>query len=341
MRPHPLRETRSTNLLQRRRAVGAMLAATAGAVGWPLLVRAQTSAWPDRPIKLIVGFPAGTSPDLKARLLAEPLTQLLGQPVVVENRVGAAGSVGAEAVARATDDHSFGVIGSAALTSTPILNPGLAYKPAQFKPISMIGTSPLLLVAGANLGFSAATDFFAQARAAGNKWNYGSIGIGSSTHLAGELLASKAGLDAVHVPFNGAPAVINAMIGGAVQFATLPIGAALAQAQAGRIKAIAITSAARSVLAPGVAALPEVGVPSLNLEIWNAVLAPASISSMALERFSRALSAVIRSDDVRQKLFAQGWQADGGSPEALAQRIRDDTAVFGAIITQRKITLNS
>ena len=306
----------------------------------PLAVRAQAPAWPTKPLRIIVGFPAGTSPDLMARALTEPLSKILGQPVIVENRVGAAGVLGADALAKASDGHSFGVVGNAALTSAPLLYPKRPYRLQELAPISVIGSSPLLIVASSKIAFSSPADFFKQARAAGASWSYGSLGVGSGSHLITELLKAKAGLQPVHVPFNGAPAVINAMIGGDIHLAVLPIGTALSQVQAGRIRGVALTSANRSILAPDVPALPEAGVPPLNIEIWNAVVAPASMPKATRDVLAQAVVQVIRSDELRQKLFQQGWRAEGTTPEALAQRIRDDTALYREIIASQRITVD-
>lgn len=332
----------------RRRSIAALLASASGwvlpALTAPGSAFAQASGtraepWPQRPLKLVVGFPAGTSPDLNARLLADPLAQALGVSVVVENRAGAAGVIGAEAVAKATDGHTFGVIGIAALTIVPHLNPNLPYAPKDFKPVTVIGSSPMLIVAANSVQFKDAADFFRVARASGSRWNYGSLGVGSTAHLGVELIKASTGIEAQHVPFNGAPAVMAAMVNGDVQFAALPIGAALAQAQAGRIRAVALTSASRSILASGVPSLPEAGVAALDIEIWNAVMAPANTPKLVMEKFSRAVQAIIRSEDSRQKLFAQGWRADGTTPEALERRIKDESAMFAAVIKQRGITI--
>lgn len=314
--------------------------ATLAAGAWPIMASAQgTAAWPQKAVRLVVGFPAGTSPDLMARALAEPLAQALGQPVIVENKVGASGSIGADAVAKATDGHIFGLIGNAALTANPILYSNLPYKVGDFAPITVVGSAPLIVVASNAVRFEQSAQFFEQARQSGGRWNYGSVGVGSGTHLSCEMLMAQAGFNAVHVPFNGAPAVLNAMISGEVQMATLPLGAALAQVASGRVRGVALTSATRSILAPQMPALPEAGIKPLNVELWNAVMAPASTPKSVLDRFSQALAKVIRSDELRQKLFQQGWRAEGTSPEALQRRIKDDTDLYAAIIAQRKITV--
>ena len=331
-----------TGGLSRREWLAAMLAG-AGGLALPGSAAAQSTAsnagWPERQLKLVVGFPAGTSPDLNARMLVDPLAQALGQPVVVENRVGAAGAIGAEVVAKATDGHTFGLIGIAALTIVPHLNPKLPYSVKDFKPVTVIGSSPMLVAANNSINFKDAAEFFRLGAAAGTRWNYGSLGVGSTSHIGTELLKARTGIEAVHVPFNAAPAVIAAMVNGDIHFALLPIGAALAQAQGGRIRVVALTSASRSSLAPAVPALPEAGVTALDIEIWNAVMAPATTPKAILDKFSRAVATIVRSEDSRQKLFAQGWRAEGTTPEALERRIREESAMFAAIIRQRRISI--
>lgn len=326
----------------RRTLLGQAALAALAAFGLPRIPAAQLrveAPWPQKPIRMVVGFPAGTSPDLMARALAEPLAQALGQPVLVENKTGAAGSLGAEAVAKAGDGHTFGLIGNAALTANPILYPKLPYSVSDFAPITVVGSAPLLVVAANAIKFDTPAQFFQQAKDAGARWSYGSVGVGSGTHLSNEMLMAQAGFSAVHVPFNGAPAVLGAMIAGDIQMATLPIGAALAQVNAGRVRGVAITSATRSILAPNLPALPEAGVPALSVELWNAVMAPAATPKAVLQRVSQALARIIRSDELRHKLFQQGWRAEGTSPDALRTRIKDDTALYAALIAQRKITL--
>ncbi len=329
------------NPMNRRDWLATSAAGLAGLCG---AAHAQTradaaSGWPQKPIRIVVGFPAGTSPDLLARALAEPLAQALGQSVVVENRVGAAGAIGAEVLSKATDQHTLGVVGNAAVTSVPMIYRKLPYSPKDLRGITVIGTSPMLIVAANSVTFNSPADFFAEARKAGTRWSYGSLGIGSSAHLGGELLKSRAGFEAVHVPYNGAPAVINAMIGGDIQLATLPIGTALTQVQAGRIKAVALTSASRSILASNVPALPEAGINALNIEIWNALMAPASLPQPIFDKISAVAMQLLRAPELRQKLFQMGWKADGTTPEAMDNRIHEDTLLFRDIITSRKITV--
>jgi tripartite-type tricarboxylate transporter receptor subunit TctC len=202
-------------------------------------------------VHIVVGFPAGSTPDLVARTIADPLSKALGQPVVVDNKVGAGGNIAADFVAKATDDHTFGVMINGNMTIAKLLNPAVAYDPQKaFQPISLIGTAPLLLTASVNAPGKDAQEFFLAARNAGDKWSYGSPGVGTVGHIGMELLKSKTNIDPVHVPYPGNPQVITAMIGGQVQLALLPPALAAAQIKAGKLKAIGVTSLARSPLVP-------------------------------------------------------------------------------------------
>lgn len=306
---------------------------------FPLVIQAQSAAaWPSKPVKILVGFPAGTSPDLLARTLAEPLAKALGQAVVVENKPGAGGNIAADAVAKATDGHTLGVMINGNLTIARLLNPKTPYDPLKdLAPISLIGTAPLLLAAPASAPGGGAAEFLTAARAGGNQWSYGSPGVGTVGHIGMELLKARTGISPVHVPYPGYPQVVTAMLGGQIQLSMLPPGLAMAQARAGKVKLVGVTSPVRSTLAPDVPSLSEAGVKDFELEIWNAVAGPASLPKPVVAKLSALLSEIARSPDIRVKLFQQGWQVVGGSSEALVRRIQADTAVLGKIIHERAI----
>lgn len=293
-------------------------------------------SWPSKPLRILVGFPGGSTPDTSARTLAEGLSRRLGQPVVVESRPGAAGNIAADLVAKATDDHTLGVVINGNLTSAKQLNPRLPFDPAKdFQFISLLTTAPLLLVTPATLPDGAA--FMAAARASGTQWNYGSVGNGSVAHLGMELLKSKIpGLEAVHVPFAGNPQVVTAMIGGQVQMALIPPGVAMPQVRAGKLKAVGVTGG-RSTLVPEVPPLTELGLQGFNLEVWTALIGPARLPPAVVAKLSAAVVGVLREADTRQRLFQQGWQAVGTSPDGLALRVKEEAAQLGAIITARGI----
>jgi tripartite-type tricarboxylate transporter receptor subunit TctC len=319
------------SLLRRTALIIAL--ATVSSLSVAQTAESLASPWPSRTVHIIVGFPAGSSPDLTARTLAEPLAKALGQAVIVENKVGAGGNIAADYVAKASDNHTIGLMINGNMTIAKLLNPKLNYDPLKdLTPISLIGVSPLVLTAPMGSPGATAQDFFAAARKAGDKWSYGSPGVGTVGHIGMELLKSKTHINPLHVPYPGYPQVASAMIGGQIQLSMLPPALALAQIRAGKLRAIGVTSSGRSPLAPELPSMTEAGVPDFNLEIWNAVAAPNSLPKPVVAKLSALFSEIARSPEIREKLFQQGWQVAGTSAEGLARRIKLDTALLGGII---------
>ena len=218
-------------LLQRRQALALGLSAASGSVlaqsAKPRAAADSATGWPSRPVRLLVGFPGGSTPDLVARTLAEPLSRALGQPVVVENKTGAGGNIAADQIAKATDGHTLGVLINGNMTIAKLLNPSTPFDPLKdLAPVSLVGTAPLLLTVPANAPGHTALEWFVAARNAGSTWSYGTPGVGTVGHIGMELLKSRTNISPVHVPYPGNPQVINAMIGGQVQLSLLPPGLA-------------------------------------------------------------------------------------------------------------------
>lgn len=296
------------------------------------------SAWPSKMVRIVVGFPGGSTPDIAARALADGLAKMWGQPVVVEAKTGAGGNLAADFVAKATDDHTLGVVINGNLTTAKQLNPKLSYDPVKdLLPLSLVATAPLVLVAPADQPSGAA--WVAAARAAGDKWSYGSVGVGSVGHLGVEVIKAAIGsAGAVHVPYNGNPAVVTAMLGGQVHMALMPPGVALPQVKAGKLQAVGLAGP-RSPLAPDVPSLTEAGVRMNPLEVWTALVGPAGLSKAAQDRIARDVPALLKEADTRQRLVSGGWDPQGSASGTLATRVREETRIFGDIITARGIKL--
>ncbi|WP_295536630.1 tripartite tricarboxylate transporter substrate binding protein [uncultured Pseudacidovorax sp.] len=326
----------------------AALAATACAPAWaqvgPRPARPASAppeadaAWPTRPVQLLVGFPPNASPDTAARIVAAPLARLLGQPVDVANKPGASGNVAADAVAKARDDHTLGVLINGNLTIARLLDHAVPFDPEKdFAPIGLIGTAPLVLATSAKAQGHRPDELLLWARNLGADARYGTPGAGTVGHLGMELLKMRTSISARHQPFAGNPQVVEAMLAGQIELALLPPGLALPAVKDGRLKAIGITAPERSPLTGGMPTLREADVRGADLEIWTALAGPAGQSTASVARMNAALQSVLRTPEVRDALLAAGWQARGGTPEALVRRIRSDTATLGGVIMMRGI----
>ena len=324
---------------ERRRGLATLgVAAAVGllpGLGWAQSKAKPTpEAWPTKAVRLVVGFPAGSSPDLLARLLAEPLSKALGQPVIIDNKPGASGNIGVDAVAKANDGHTIGLTGNGPLTSAKLLYNKLPYDPVKdLRPISLVASSPLLLVGSIDVPAKNMQELMLYARNQGDKLNYGSIGAGSGAHLTMELLKSQSGIRPVHVPFQSFPQVLNAMIGKQVELGFMVPTAAIVQAKAGKVKLFAVSTNARSSLLPELPTIAEAAnLPRFDAAVWNGVFAPASMPAAQAQRISEEIARIVRLPDVRQRLFDQGWQALGTAPEGLALRMKADAALWGGVI---------
>lgn len=298
----------------------------------------KVAPWPTKPVRLLIGFPPGSVQDLSARAIAEPLAKALGQPVVVENKSGASGTIAADQVAKASDLHTFGVMNNSQLTIARLLNPSVAYDPARdLAPVALIGTTPMVLVVNASAPGATPQEWLTWLRNLGEKGSFGSPGNGTPGHLGMELIKSRSGINALHVPYQGNPQIITAMLGGQLHAALLPPGLALQQVKAGKLKAIGVTSERRTALASDLPTLREVGVLGADVELWTALAGPASLPPFVRERMGAALIDVVKAEETRQRLIGVGWQPTPSTAEGLALRMRSDTKTFGGIIMMRGI----
>ena len=296
------------------------------------------AAWPTKPVRILVGFPAGASPDLAARAIAEPLSKILRQPVTVENKPGASGNLVADQVAKANDDHTIGALINGNLTIAKLLNPKLGFDPERdFAPVGLIGTAPLVLVVSGNATGKTAADLLLWTRNLSSNGKYGTPGVGTVGHLGMELIKSRAAITAQHKPYTGNPQVIAGLLANEIQLALLPPGLAMPHVKSGKLKAIGVTSPERSPLVNELPTIRDADVRGADLEIWTALAAPVSMKPAAVARLNAALVEVISSPEVSEALLKTGWQAQPGSPDTLAKRMRADTTRLGGVIIMKGI----
>ncbi|NUO88531.1 MAG: tripartite tricarboxylate transporter substrate binding protein [Cupriavidus sp.] len=314
----------------RRQALIALAAAcVCGASG-----SAFAQPWPARPLRMVVPFPPGSSPDLIARILTEKLAAALGQPVVVENRPGAGGNIGTGMVARAAPDgYTLLFTINGPLVTAPTLSRNLNYDPfRQLAPVTLVATSPNVLVVDARLPVHNLREFVALARSRAGELNYGSPGNGSASHLAMEQLKAMAGVDLQHVPYPGFPQVTTAMVGGQVQAAFMVPAIAMPQVNAGKLRVLAVTTTGRTAVLPSVPTVAESGYPGFEAISWQAVLAPAGTPQAVIDRLYRELVAIIGSADVRDKMRAQYFVPAGTAPASLRQTMASEKARWDKVI---------
>ena len=309
-----------------------------------LMVPGAQAQWPtQRPIHLVVPFPAGSSPDLLARMLAAPLSKALAQSIVVENKPGAGGNIGTRAVARAAPDGYtlLYTINGPLVTAPTLYQKSLGYAPMKdLTPITLVASSPNILIAGPAFKGLSLDAFMRQARARPGSFNYGSVGLGSASQLAMELLKQRAHVEMVHIPYAGFPQVMTALLAGDIQAAFVVPAIAMSHIKAGRVQALGITSSQPFATLPGIPPLAELGYPGFEAISWNAILAPAGTPPEILLRLEQDLTRIISSTTIREQFSSQYFTAIGSSPEALLERMRNETAQWIPLITQLQISLD-
>lgn len=302
---------------------------------------AVSQNWPKHTLRILVGFPAGSTPDQIARALAEPLEKELGQSVIVENHVGVSGNLAAQLLSRAKDDHTLGLLINSNFTTSKALYPQMGFDPLKdLRGVCLIAISPLVLIAPINL--PSGLEFFKAAQTAADKWNYGSVGIGSMAHLGIEAIkASNPGFKPTHIPYSGNPAVLSALLSGEIQMALVPIGVAEPMIQAGKIKAIGITGG-RSILAPQIVPLSLLGIRGFaaELQVWDALVGPSSLSSQASMRLEGAIKQIAQDSALRDQLLHQGWLFKGSGAHALEGKIQSEYPQTQSLIERLNLRIN-
>ena len=300
---------------------------------------AAADDYPSRPITLIVPFPPGGSTTVMARNVADKLSTQLGQQIVVENRSGAGGTIGTRAAAKAAPDGYTILLGyTGTLSIAPSLYVHAGYDPRKdFAPIGMIGTAPSVLVVHPSVPVHSVAELIAYAKAASAPVDYGSPGVGTANHLAGELFANATGAKMQHIPYKGSGPAMGDLIGGHIPMMFVPIPAAIGNVQAGSLRALAVSSARRSSLLPDLPTVAEAGVPGFDVALRYGLVAPAGTPRPIIERLNKELNAALASDDVKKRLATEGADALPGSPEAYADDIDREETKWSVLV--RKLNL--
>ncbi|KPF48905.1 ABC transporter substrate-binding protein [beta proteobacterium AAP121] len=320
------------------KTAAALLASAA--IAAPLAATAQgTGPWPNKPIKLIVNFPAGGSPDVVARAVAAPLSAALGVPVVVENRAGAGGIVGADAVAKAAaDGYTFLLSSGSAMSIVPLITPKLPFDPKKdLVPLAAGARLELFLVVRADLPFTTYADFIKYAKAHPGKLTYGTPGNGTSPHIAGEMLKSQAGFFSVHIPYKGSGAVLQDLLGGQIDYSFDP-GIAFQHIKSGKLRLLAMGSAQRSPLYPQTPTLAELGLKGFDTGTTHGFWAPAGTPQPIVERVNAEINKALQMPAVAKAIEALGAAPTPMSPAQFGAVIRADLERYAVIVKERKIT---
>jgi tripartite-type tricarboxylate transporter receptor subunit TctC len=313
----------------------ALLAALVAAV---LPMGAQAQTWPTQTIRFVVPTPAGSSVDIVARLVAEKLGGMLGQTVIVDNKGGAGGTIGADAVAKARDGHTFLLAYNGPITVAPSMFPKLPYDPQRdFAPIILAVTQPNVLAVRTDLKVNSVKELVALAKNRPGKIDYASVGNGSLSHLAMELLKMKSDTFLLHIPFNGGPAASLALGRGDVQVLFAALSNVQPLLRDGKVKLLAVSNAKRSAALPDLPTIAEQGYPGFDATTWNGFLAPAATPKEVVLQLNKAIGKILETPEVKQKLLAGGAEVAGGSPEQFAALLKNETAAWTAVIARSGI----
>ena len=307
-----------------------------------LTATAQPASWPTKPVKLIVPYGAGSSPDVLARIIGDKLAPRLGQPVVVENRPGAGGNNGTGAVAKGpADGYTFVVSTNGPLVYNTVLYKKLPYDPFnELRPVVLAGGQANVCAVRGDAGISSLKDLVAAMKKHPGAFNFSSTGVGSLSHLGVELLKVKTDTYAVHIPYASSPLAVLAILQGDVQFACVPAVAVLPHVKSGKLRTLAVSTAQRSQLTPDIPTMKEAGLPEIENMAWMAVMAPAGTPAEIVQRLNREINAVLAMPEVREKMHAQYMEPIGGTPEALQSFMLQEQRVMTPVIKRTGISID-
>ncbi|HUG56920.1 MAG TPA: tripartite tricarboxylate transporter substrate binding protein [Candidimonas sp.] len=308
-----------------------------------LSAAAHADTWPTRPIQLVVPFPAGSSPDTLARAIAEPLSKELGQPIVVENKAGAGGNIGTRYASRAKPDGYtlLLTINGPIVTAPALYKKTLGYDPmTDLDPISLVGTSPNVLVVPQNSPAKNVQDFVKLAKDQPGVLNYGSVGPGSSSHLAMAMLEDQAGIKLQQIPYTGFPQIITSIIAGDIQAGFMVPGVAMPQVNANKVRVLGITSLQASDVLPGMPTMASQGYPGFESISWDAIFVPAGTPADIAERLSKAITSILALPEIKQKMAALYFTPAPSSPAELTTMIKAERVKLEAIINRLNLSLD-
>ncbi len=307
----------------------------------PLTASTALASYPDRPIKIVVGFTPGGTADSVARVLALSMGARLGQAITVENRAGANGNLATDFVARSAPDGYTLFFTSIGHAVNPALYKEAKYDPVKdFTPIGQVLSGPNVLVVPGNSPFNTLKDLMSYAKANPGKLDFASSGSGASVHLSGELFKQIAGLDLVHIPYKGSGSLLPDLLSGVVSMSFPNLPTALPFIQSGKLKALGVTTAKRSDAAPNIPSLAEAGVPGYAMSTWYGLIGPANLPADVLKKLNQELNLVLSDPEVRKKLIAQGVDPVTGSPEDFKLFIQEETKTWAALIKKIKVEVN-
>jgi tripartite-type tricarboxylate transporter receptor subunit TctC len=305
------------------------------------IATAQTSdsTWLERPIRLVVPFPAGASTDVVARIIAQKLAQRLGQQIVIENRAGASGNIGVDTVAKAAPDGStIGIATASTQAVAPSLGVKLPYDPLKdFTPVAMLGSQPYVLVVYPGLPAQNIAELIALAKAKPGALNYGSAGVASLAHLATALFASMAGVSLTHVPYKSSSQSMTDMITGRLDMQFATIAPSLPNIRAGQLRALATSGKTRASVLPETPTVAESGIAGYEAALWVSLVLPAGTPPGIVARLNREVNEILNSAEGKEALIAQGMEPEPGPPEAVTQRIRSDTDKWSDVVAKAGI----
>ena len=326
--------------LGRRGLLIAGSALLAASIARPSRGQEPAAGWPDGPLRLVVPFPPGSTPDLVARLVAEHLREAFRQPVVVDNKPGAGGTLGTALVAEATDGHTVGVTINGPVTTAKALYPNLAYDPARdLALVSLLARTPQLLVVHPGVPATDLAGLIAHAKANPGRLSFGSVGPGSAGHLAMEDLKARAGIDLLHVPYKGFPEATVDLTTGRIQAMFVIASGILAQVRAGQARALAVTAESRIPQAPEVPTLAEAGLPDSASYAWNGLIAPAATPPDRIARLAAEARAAVTAPASRATLEKAGFEIVGSTPEEFAAFAAAETERWTVVVRRLGITL--